>query len=355
MMPDACQRVRLLQRRSSCPFAPSSRAQSPRMSCSTTTSRSHSSTIARSFSVTCSSCPRARRDVARPSRRRAGPFFDGSTVAAAVKWLGADGSFVAMNNAVSQSVAHLHVHVVPRRRKDGLRGFFSGHAAPVSATAKRGGGGEAAGCARLSSSDAELRTASDEVSRAQPAASPPSLLRRADTGDAARRSRAARPRAGEGRRGRGGGRRSGSRRCSWRRTALPRRCRLVPPGDAFDAPKTARRFDGQVDQRHDVHAGRRAHGPGKPGVVEEPDRGTSSSTTAPALRPRRWRKRAHAVSPGAWRSWQASGIMAHATDRTPAPRRQGRRGAPARCQRHVSSRRVASEHLRDPGKPPPSC
>jgi histidine triad (HIT) family protein len=38
--------------------------------------------------------------------------------------LGAEGSFVALNNRVSQSVAHLHVHVVPRRRKDGLRGFF---------------------------------------------------------------------------------------------------------------------------------------------------------------------------------------------------------------------------------------
>ena len=38
--------------------------------------------------------------------------------------LGADGSFVAVNNRVSQSVAHLHVHVVPRRRGDGLRGFF---------------------------------------------------------------------------------------------------------------------------------------------------------------------------------------------------------------------------------------
>jgi histidine triad (HIT) family protein len=37
---------------------------------------------------------------------------------------GADGSFVAINNRISQSVAHLHVHVVPRRRKDGLRGFF---------------------------------------------------------------------------------------------------------------------------------------------------------------------------------------------------------------------------------------
>jgi histidine triad (HIT) family protein len=37
---------------------------------------------------------------------------------------GADGTFVANNNRISQSVAHLHVHVVPRRRKDGLRGFF---------------------------------------------------------------------------------------------------------------------------------------------------------------------------------------------------------------------------------------
>ena len=37
---------------------------------------------------------------------------------------GADGVFVAVNNVVSQSVPHLHVHVVPRRRKDGLRGFF---------------------------------------------------------------------------------------------------------------------------------------------------------------------------------------------------------------------------------------
>jgi histidine triad (HIT) family protein len=36
----------------------------------------------------------------------------------------ADGVFVAINNRVSQSVPHLHVHVVPRRRKDGLKGFF---------------------------------------------------------------------------------------------------------------------------------------------------------------------------------------------------------------------------------------
>jgi histidine triad (HIT) family protein len=38
--------------------------------------------------------------------------------------MGAQGSFVAINNVVSQSVPHLHTHVVPRVRKDGLRGFF---------------------------------------------------------------------------------------------------------------------------------------------------------------------------------------------------------------------------------------
>ncbi len=38
--------------------------------------------------------------------------------------LGAQGTFVAVNNRVSQSVPHLHVHVVPRSRGDGLRGFF---------------------------------------------------------------------------------------------------------------------------------------------------------------------------------------------------------------------------------------
>jgi histidine triad (HIT) family protein len=38
--------------------------------------------------------------------------------------MGKPGSFVAMNNIVSQSVPHLHVHVVPRKPKDGLRGFF---------------------------------------------------------------------------------------------------------------------------------------------------------------------------------------------------------------------------------------
>jgi histidine triad (HIT) family protein len=55
-----------------------------------------------------------------------GPFFAAvQLLARAVETgLSADGSFVAINNRVSQSVPHLHVHVVPRRQKDGLRGFF---------------------------------------------------------------------------------------------------------------------------------------------------------------------------------------------------------------------------------------
>ncbi len=44
--------------------------------------------------------------------------------AAMVGVLGAQGSFVAVNNTVSQSVPHLHCHVVPRTKGDGLRGFF---------------------------------------------------------------------------------------------------------------------------------------------------------------------------------------------------------------------------------------
>jgi histidine triad (HIT) family protein len=57
---------------------------------------------------------------------RVGPFFrQVQRVEAAVRTaMEAQGSFVAENNVVSQSVPHLHVHVVPRRRKDGLRGFF---------------------------------------------------------------------------------------------------------------------------------------------------------------------------------------------------------------------------------------
>ena len=52
-------------------------------------------------------------------------FGNARLLAAAVPAaMDAEGSFVAINNKVSQSVPHLHVHVVPRRRRDGLRGFF---------------------------------------------------------------------------------------------------------------------------------------------------------------------------------------------------------------------------------------
>ena len=77
-----------------------------------------------------------------------GPFFERvQRIAAALPGaLGATGTFVAMNNKVSQSVPHLHVHVVPRNRKDGLRGFFwprskyedDAHAASVAATLREG-------------------------------------------------------------------------------------------------------------------------------------------------------------------------------------------------------------------------
>ena len=57
---------------------------------------------------------------------KVGPFFKTAQLLsrAIEPALGAEGTFVAMNNRVSQSVPHLHVHVVPRRRKDGLKGFF---------------------------------------------------------------------------------------------------------------------------------------------------------------------------------------------------------------------------------------
>jgi histidine triad (HIT) family protein len=57
---------------------------------------------------------------------RIGPFFTQVQRVSAVMppALGCQGTFVALNNVVSQSVPHLHVHVVPRTRGDGLRGFF---------------------------------------------------------------------------------------------------------------------------------------------------------------------------------------------------------------------------------------
>ena len=56
----------------------------------------------------------------------AGPFFRTAQLLsrAVEEAMAAPGSFVAINNRVSQSVPHLHVHIVPRRPKDGLRGFF---------------------------------------------------------------------------------------------------------------------------------------------------------------------------------------------------------------------------------------
>lgn len=55
-----------------------------------------------------------------------GPYFAAAQVLsrAVEKGMEAEGTFVAINNRVSQSVPHLHAHIVPRRRKDGLRGFF---------------------------------------------------------------------------------------------------------------------------------------------------------------------------------------------------------------------------------------
>ena len=55
-----------------------------------------------------------------------GPFFEAAQLLsrAVEHAMDAEGTFVAMNNRVSQSVPHLHIHIVPRRKKDGLKGFF---------------------------------------------------------------------------------------------------------------------------------------------------------------------------------------------------------------------------------------
>ena len=55
-----------------------------------------------------------------------GPLFsNASVVSAAIRSaMDAQGAFIAQNNVVSQSVPHVHIHLVPRNRKDGLRGFF---------------------------------------------------------------------------------------------------------------------------------------------------------------------------------------------------------------------------------------
>lgn len=68
-----------------------------------------------------------------------GPFFaNAQSLSGAVeRAMQAEGSFVAINNRVSQSVPHLHVHIVPRRKKDGLRGFFWPRIAHPDETAMR--------------------------------------------------------------------------------------------------------------------------------------------------------------------------------------------------------------------------
>lgn len=78
--------------------------------------KGHTLLVPRRHVVTLPDLPAALRD----------PFLAaGQRLAAAmVEGLGAQGSFVAVNNVVSQSVAHLHLHVVPRTKGDGLRGFF---------------------------------------------------------------------------------------------------------------------------------------------------------------------------------------------------------------------------------------
>ena len=78
--------------------------------------KGHVLLVPREHVVTLPDLPAALRD----------PFLTaGQRLAAAmVEALGAQGSFVAMNNTVSQSVPHLHLHVVPRTKGDGLRGFF---------------------------------------------------------------------------------------------------------------------------------------------------------------------------------------------------------------------------------------
>src|SRR5215213_4639732 len=60
------------------------------------------------------------------SSKMVGPYFEAAQLLsrAVESAMDAEGTFVAMNNRISQSVPHLHVHVVPRRRKDGLKGFF---------------------------------------------------------------------------------------------------------------------------------------------------------------------------------------------------------------------------------------
>lgn len=78
--------------------------------------KGHVLLVPRTHVVTLPDLPAALRDpFLAEAQRLASAMVDG---------LGAQGSFVAVNNVVSQSVPHLHMHVVPRTKGDGLRGFF---------------------------------------------------------------------------------------------------------------------------------------------------------------------------------------------------------------------------------------
>ena len=75
----------------------------------------------------CLLIPREHRETLLDLRRdELAPYFGTAQLLARAveESMDAKGTFVAMNNRVSQSVPHLHLHVVPRRPKDGLRGFF---------------------------------------------------------------------------------------------------------------------------------------------------------------------------------------------------------------------------------------
>jgi histidine triad (HIT) family protein len=75
----------------------------------------------------CLVCPKEHYDTLMdvPPGRLEPLFSTAQIVARAIEQgLGAEGSFIAINNKISQSVPHLHVHVIPRRKGDGLKGFF---------------------------------------------------------------------------------------------------------------------------------------------------------------------------------------------------------------------------------------
>ena len=100
---------------------------SSRALCSRTRRASRFSVVGRSFHGYCLLVPRGHYETLLDlPPELVGPVFANVRLLARAleRGLGAEGSFVAMNNRISQSVPHLHVHVVPRRRKDGLRGFF---------------------------------------------------------------------------------------------------------------------------------------------------------------------------------------------------------------------------------------